>query len=338
MKYLVTGAAGFIGFSLSKQLLLNGNEVFGIDSVDNYYDINLKKARIFQLKKFKKKFKFKKLDISNKISLYKIFRSQKFDRVINLAAQAGVRYSIINPESYLKNNIIGFFNIIENCKKFRIKHLLFASTSSVYGLQTKNPFKVEDSCNHPIQFYAATKKSNEMMAHSYSHLYNLPMTGLRFFTVYGPWGRPDMALHKFTKNILEKKEVQIFNYGKHIRDFTYIDDIVDNIIAISKKIPKKNLKFNSKKPQNHQSSAPFRILNIGNSKPEKLMDFVNEIEKNLGLKAKIRFKKLQKGDIEATTSDMKHTYKLTGIKKKTSIKVGVKKFIDWFLEYYGHDK
>ena len=172
----------------------------------NYYDINLKKARILQLKKFKKKFEFKKLDISNKISLYKIFRSQKFDRVINLAAQAGVRYSIINPESYLKNNIIGFFNIIENCKKFRIKHLLFASTSSVYGLQTKNPFKVEDSCNHPIQFYAATKKSNEIMAHSYSHLYNLPMTGLRFFTVYGPWGRPDMALHKFTKNILEKKK------------------------------------------------------------------------------------------------------------------------------------
>ncbi len=338
MKYLVTGAAGFIGFSLSKQLLLNGNEVFGIDSVDNYYDINLKKARILQLKKFKKKFEFKKLDISNKISLYKIFRSQKFDRVINLAAQAGVRYSIINPESYLKNNIIGFFNIIENCKKFRIKHLLFASTSSVYGLQTKNPFKVEDSCNHPIQFYAATKKSNEMMAHSYSHLYNLPMTGLRFFTVYGPWGRPDMALHRFTKNILEKKEVEIFNYGKHIRDFTYIDDIVDNIVAISKKIPKKNLKFNSKKPQNHQSSAPFRILNIGNSKPEKLMDFVKEIEKNLGLKAKIKFKKLQKGDIEATTSDMKHTYKLTKIKKKTSIKVGVKKFIDWFLEYYSHDK
>ena len=338
MKYLVTGAVGFIGFSLSKQLLLNGNEVFGIDSVDNYYDINLKKARILQLKKFKKKFEIKKLDISNKISLYKIFRSQKFDRVINLAAQAGVRYSIINPESYLKNNIIGFFNIIENCKKFRIKHLLFASTSSVYGLQTKNPFKVEDSCNHPIQFYAATKKSNEIMAHSYSHLYNLPMTGLRFFTVYGPWGRPDMALHRFTKNILEKKEVEIFNYGKHIRDFTYIDDIVDNIVAISKKIPKKNFKFNSKKPQNHQSSAPFRILNIGNSKPEKLMDFVKEIEKNLGLKAKIKFKKLQKGDIEATTSDMKHTYKLTKIKKKTSIKVGVKKFIDWFLEYYSHDK
>ena len=335
MKYLVTGAAGFIGFHTSLNLLKQGHVVVGIDNLNNYYDVNLKKNRIkFLNQNNKKNFKFHKIDISNVKKTQLIFKKYKFDKVIHLAAQAGVRYSILKPEIYLKNNIIAFFNILENCRNFKIKHLLFASTSSVYGLQTKNPFKVEDACNHPIQFYAATKKSNEVMAHSYSHLYKIPMTGLRFFTVYGPWGRPDMALNIFTKNIISGKKINVFNYGKHVRDFTYVDNIVENIIKLSKNKPKKNRLFNSKKPKNHISSAPFRILNIGNTKPEKLMDFINEIEKNLGKKAKINFMKLQRGDIEKTVSDMTHTRKITRINKTTSIQFGIKNFIRWYLGYY----
>ncbi|MDC0563056.1 NAD-dependent epimerase/dehydratase family protein, partial [Candidatus Pelagibacter ubique] len=301
MNYLVTGSAGFIGFHTSLELLRQGHSVIGVDNLNDYYDVNLKKDRIkFLNQNNKKKFTFYKIDLSNKLKTQLIFKKNKIDKVIHLAAQAGVRYSILKPEMYLKNNIIVFFNILENCRNYKIKHLLFASTSSVYGLQTKNPFKVEDACNHPIQFYAATKKSNEMMAHSYSHLYNIPMTGLRFFTVYGPWGRPDMALNIFTKKILKGQKINVFNYGNHVRDFTYVDNIVENIISLSKKNPKKNKDFNSKNPKNHLSSAPFRILNIGNTKPEKLMDFVKEIEINLRKKAKINFMKLQKGDIEKT--------------------------------------
>lgn len=336
-KFLVTGAAGFIGFHTSLRLMKLGYKVIGVDNFNDYYDVNLKKDRIKFLKKNinKKNFEFIKSDLSNSRKTSFLFRKFKFDFVVHLAAQAGVRYSIQRPEVYLKNNIIAFFNIIENCKKFRIKHLLFASTSSVYGLQKKNPFKVQDSCNHPIQFYAATKKSNEMMAHSYSHLYNLPMTGLRFFTVYGPWGRPDMALHIFTKKILQNKKIPVFNFGNHTRDFTYIDNIVDNIVALSNKIPKSNLKFNAKNLKNHLSSAPFRILNIGNTKPEKLTNFIKEIEKNLGKKAKIKYFKLQKGDIEKTVSDMTETRKITKLQKSTSIKKGIKEFVKWYLFYYG---
>ena len=336
MNYLVTGSAGFIGFHTSLELLRQGHRVIGVDNLNDYYDINLKKNRTKFLKKSKnkKKFSFYKIDLSDKKKTQNLFKKNKIDKVINLAAQAGVRYSILKPEMYLKNNIIAFFNILENCRNFKIKHLLFASTSSVYGLQTKNPFKVEDACNHPIQFYAATKKSNEMMAHSYSHLYNIPTTGLRFFTVYGPWGRPDMALNIFTKKILKGQKINVFNYGNHVRDFTYVDNIVENIISLSKKNPKKNKNFNSKNPKNFSSSAPFRILNIGNTKPEKLMDFIKEIEINLGKKAKINFMRLQKGDIEKTVSDMSQTKKITKLKKTTSIQVGIKKFIDWYMNYY----
>ena len=335
MRYLVTGAAGFIGFHTSLKLINSGHGVVGVDNLNNYYSVKLKKDRVNFLKKIrKKKFTFIKIDLSKKKNVKQLFKRFKFDQVIHLAAQAGVRYSILRPEMYLKNNIIAFFNILENCKIYKIKHLVFASTSSVYGLLTKDPFKVEASCNHPIQFYAATKKSNEVMAHSYSHLYNLPMTGLRFFTVYGPWGRPDMALNIFTKRILSGKPIEVFNYGNHVRDFTYIDCIVENIIKLSNKIPKKNKNFNSNYPKNYGSSAPFRILNIGNGKPEKLMSFIKEIEINLKKKAKINFLKLQKGDIEKTVSDMKHTTKITKIKKKISIKQGVRKFINWYLDYY----
>ena len=335
MRYLVTGAAGFIGFHTSLKLINSGHDVVGVDNLNNYYSVKLKKDRVNFLKKIrKKKFTFIKIDLSKKKNVKQLFKRFKFDQVIHLAAQAGVRYSILRPEMYLKNNIIAFFNILENCKIYKIKHLVFASTSSVYGLLTKDPFKVEASCNHPIQFYAATKKSNEVMAHSYSHLYNLPMTGLRFFTVYGPWGRPDMALNIFTKRILSGKPIEVFNYGNHVRDFTYIDCIVENIIKLSNKIPKKNKNFNSNYPKNYGSSAPFRILNIGNGKPEKLMSFIKEIEINLKKKAKINFLKLQKGDIEKTVSDMKHTTKITKIKKKISIKQGVRKFINWYLDYY----
>lgn len=335
-KYLVTGAAGFIGFHTSLKLMKLGHKVIGVDNYNDYYDVNLKRNRIKFLKEKsnKKNFEFFKLDLSNPIKTNLLFKKNKFDYIVHLAAQAGVRYSIQKPEVYLKNNIIAFFNIIENCRKYRIKHFLFASTSSVYGLQKRNPFRVQDSCNHPIQFYAATKKSNEMMAHSYSHLYNIPMTGLRFFTVYGPWGRPDMALHIFTKKILEGKKIPVFNYGNHTRDFTYIDNIVENIIILSKKIPKLNKNFNFNKPKNQLSSAPFRILNIGNTKPEKLKDFIREIENNLGKKAKIKYYKLQKGDIEKTVSDMTETRKITKLKKTTSIKKGIKEFINWYLLYY----
>ncbi len=335
-KYLVTGAAGFIGFHVSLKLTKLGHKVIGVDNYNDYYDVNLKRDRIKFLKKqSNKNFKFFKLDLSNSVKTNLLFKKNKFDYIIHLAAQAGVRYSLQKPEIYLKNNLIAFFNIIENCRIFKIKHLLFASTSSVYGLQKKNPFRVQDSCNHPIQFYAATKKSNEMMAHSYSHLYNIPMTGLRFFTVYGPWGRPDMALHIFTKKILQNKKIPVFNYGNHTRDFTYIDNIVDNIIILIKKIPKKNKNFDCYKPKNNLSTAPFRILNIGNTKPEKLKNFIKEIEYNLGKKAKIKYFKLQKGDIEKTISDMTETRKITKLKRIISIKKGIKEFINWYLLYYG---
>ena len=335
-KYLVTGAAGFIGFHVSLKLMKLGHKVIGVDNYNDYYDVKLKRDRVKFLKKqSNRNFKFFKLDISNSVRTNLLFKKNKFDYIVHLAAQAGVRYSLQKPEIYVKNNLIAFFNIIENCRSFKIKHLLFASTSSVYGLQKKNPFRVQDSCNHPIQFYAATKKSNEMMAHSYSHLYNIPMTGLRFFTVYGPWGRPDMALNIFTKKILQNKKIPVFNYGNHTRDFTYIDNIVDNIIILSKKVPKKNKRFNYYKPKNNLSTAPFRILNIGNTKPEKLRDFIKEIENNLGKKAKIKYFKLQKGDIEKTVSDMSETRKITKLKKTISIKKGIKEFINWYLLYYG---
>ena len=333
MKILITGCIGFIGFHLSKKLILNGHTVIGIDSINNYYGTKIKLDRLKILKKNSKKFIFKKVDISKYLYLEKVFKKYKIDQVINLAAQAGVRYSIENPKAYLDSNLVGFFNILECSKKFKVKHLIYASTSSVYGNNSKLPFKESRHADHPIQFYAATKRSNELMAHSYSHLYGLPTTGLRFFTVYGPWGRPDMALFIFTKNILNGDKIDLFNFGNHIRDFTYVDDIVEPIIRLVKKPPRKINKILQKNDPS-ESIAPFKIYNIGNNDPKKLMEFVKAIEKKIGKKAKINFKPLQKGDVYETYADTNKLFNLIGYKSKTDIDIGINKFVDWFREYY----
>ena len=333
MKILVTGCVGFIGFHLSRKLILNGYTVIGIDSINNYYGRKIKLDRLRILKKISKKFIFEKGDISKNFFLEKIFKKFKIDQVINLAAQAGVRYSIENPKAYLDSNLIGFFNILECSKKFKIKHLIYASTSSVYGNTSKLPFKENKHADHPIQFYAATKRSNEIMAHSYSYLYSLPTTGLRFFTVYGPWGRPDMALFIFTKNILNGDKIDLFNFGNHIRDFTYVDDIVEPIIRLVKKPPKKKNKIFQKNDPS-ESNAPFKIYNIGNNNPKKLKEFVKAIEDKVGKKAKINLKPLQKGDVYETYADTRKIYKLTGYKSKTDIDIGISNFVDWFRKYY----
>ena len=333
MKILITGCVGFIGFHLSKKLVLNGHTVIGIDSINNYYDTKIKFDRLKILKNVSNKFIFKKGDISNSSFVEKIFKKFKIDQVVNLAAQAGVRYSIKNPKAYLESNLIGFFNILDCSNSYQVNHLIYASTSSVYGNNSKLPFKESRHADHPIQFYAATKRSNELMAHSYSSLYKLPTTGLRFFTVYGPWGRPDMALFIFTKNILEGKKIDLFNYGNHIRDFTYVDDIVEPILRlINKPINLKNKKIKLTDPS--ESSAPFKIYNIGNNDPKKLMQFVKAIEKKLEIKAKINFKPLQKGDVYETYADTSKLLLATKYKSKTSMEKGIGNFVDWFRDYY----
>jgi len=332
MKILVTGCVGFIGFHLSRKLISKGHTVVGIDSINNYYGTKIKFDRLKILKKESKKFIFKKGDMSKIPFVRRVFQKYKFDQVINLAAQAGVRYSIENPKAYLESNLIGFFNILDCSKEFKIKHLIYASTSSVYGNNSKLPFKENRHADHPIQFYAATKRSNELMAHSYSSLYKLPTTGLRFFTVYGPWGRPDMALFIFTKNILEGKKIDLFNFGNHIRDFTYIDDIIEPILRLINKPPKNNNKTRTNDPS--ESSAPFKIYNIGNNNPKKLMEFVKAIESKLNKKAKINLKPLQKGDVYETYADTNKLLQATRYKSKTDIDKGIGNFIDWFRSYY----
>ncbi len=317
-KYLITGSAGFIGFHLSKKLLTKGFIVIGIDNLNNYYDQKLKKDRNKILKKFKN-YKFKKIDIRDYKKLESIFKKNLIHGVVNLAAQAGVRYSLKNPRSYIENNINGFFNILELSKKYKIKKLVYASTSSIYGLQKKFPLKENFNTDNPIQLYAATKKSNELMATSYSHLYKMDTVGLRFFTVYGPWGRPDMALFKFTKNIIKGKPIEVFNKGKHERDFTYVDDIVDGIINI---IINKKSKFGAK------------IFNIGNGKKIKLLKYIQLIEKNLKRKSKKKFLPLQKGDVIKTHSDTKLIKKHYNYQSKTEVSYGVKKFIEWYVSYF----
>ena len=323
MKILITGAAGFIGFHCCIKFLQKNYDVVGIDNINKYYDPKIKKDRIKEVKKIdkKKKFKFQKLDIQNYQDLSTLFKKNNFDYVLHLAAQAGVRYSISNPKIYIKSNINGFFNIIDLSKKFKLKHFVYASTSSVYGANKKIPFSESDFTDKPLQLYAATKKSNELIAHSYSNLFNLRTTGLRFFTVYGPWGRPDMALFKFVKNILERKEISIFNYGKHARDFTYIDDIVNGIFKI----------INTKKPK---SKNFFQIYNIGRGKSENLKKFIYEIEKNLKLKSKKKFLPLQSGDVIQTFSNSKSLAKNFNYKPKISIKKGIKEFVRWYLKYF----
>ena len=333
-KIIVTGSAGFIGFSLSKKLLERGDTVLGIDNHNNYYDPKIKESRIKILKKYQNYEHFK-LDLVDQKNLEDVFKKFKPQKVVNLAAQAGVRYSMENPLAYINSNVVGFANILENCRNSNVEHLVYASTSSVYGANTKMPFSEHDSTNHPLSVYAASKKSNELMAHTYSHLYQLSTTGLRFFTVYGPWGRPDMALFKFTKNILENKPIDVFNHGKHTRDFTFIDDIVEGVIKTLDVAAIRNLDWNSNQPDPATSEAPWRIYNIGNNKPIQLMDYIDALEKNLEKKAKINFLPLQPGDVPDTYANVDNLKKSFNYKPSTSVIEGVTKFINWYKDYYG---
>ena len=331
IKIFITGSSGFIGFHAAKKFLDKGYVVRGFDSMNNYYDVKLKKARLNILKKYKK-FSFTKGNLENRRILNKSILNFKPTTIIHLAAQAGVRYSIVSPEVYLNSNIVGTFNIIELAKKIKVRHLIIGSSSSVYGANKKLPFKETDKADHQISFYAATKKSTENLAHTYSSLWKLPITMLRFFTVYGPWGRPDMAYFKFTKKILNKKKIDIYNKGKMYRDYTFIDDIVDGIFKITSKIPKINSK---KKYKNDSLShvAPFRILNIGNTKKVFLLNFINALEKELGIKAIKNYLPMQKGDVHSTLSDTKLLKQITGYNPKTNYQTGIRKFVKWYLEY-----
>jgi len=332
MKILITGSSGFIGFHLSKLLLENGNIIHGIDSMNNYYDVSLKKARLKILLKYKK-FSFSKIDLKNNQKIENIFKKFKPKVVIHLAAQAGVRYSIDKPRVYLNSNIDGTFNVIESSHKVKVNHLIMASSSSVYGANKKIPFKEIEKTETQLSIYASTKKANESMAHSYSNIWNIPITMLRFFTVYGPWGRPDMALFKFTKGILENKKIDIYNNGKMYRDFTYIDDIVNGINLLIKKPPAIKQK-NKYKNDSLSSVAPFRILNIGNTKKVYLLNFIKEIEKELGKKAIRNYMPLQKGDVKQTLSDTSLLKRITKYNPKTNYKTGIKNFLNWYQEYY----
>ena len=331
---LVTGAAGFIGFHLATKLVGQGYNVLGIDNLNDYYDVNLKHSRLALLNAHPN-FTFRQIELSDKLNLDKLFAEFKFPYVVNLAAQAGVRYSITNPYAYLNSNLTGFLNILEACRHNKVQHLVYASSSSVYGANKNMPFSVQQNVDHPLSLYAATKKSNELMAHTYSSLYNLPTTGLRFFTVYGPWGRPDMALFLFTKAILEGKPIDVYNNGKMKRDFTYVDDIVEAIARLVPKITKPNSDWNGNQPDPATSFAPYRIFNIGNNKPVELLRFVEVIEENLGKKAIKNFMPLQDGDVPETFADVDDLMREVDFKPATPIEVGVKNFVEWYLSYYG---
>jgi len=333
MNILVTGAAGFIGSTLVMRLLERGDSVIGIDNHNDYYDPEIKERRIARYLK-NTNYKHLRLDIANRESLENCFETHKPEFVVNLAAQAGVRYSIENPSAYIDSNIVGFANILEGCRYHGVKHLVYASSSSVYGANTKMPFSVHQNVDHPLSLYAASKKSNELMAHTYSHLYNLSTTGLRFFTVYGPWGRPDMALFKFTKSIINGEKIDVFNYGKHRRDFTYIDDIVEGVIRVLDSPAQSNPKWNSDHPDPGSSNTPWKVYNIGNNQPVELMDYIGAIEKKLGKKANINFLPLQPGDVPDTFADVESLVKNFNYKPSTSVEVGVGKFIDWYLDYF----
>lgn len=333
MKILVTGSAGFIGSFLVQRLLERGDEVIGIDNHNDYYDPELKEDRLNQFIDCENYTHFRS-DISNKNEIDDIFQNKKPEKVVNLAAQAGVRYSMENPHSYVDSNIVGFTNILEACRHNDVKHLVYASSSSVYGANTVMPFSVNHNIDHPLSLYAASKKANELFAHTYSNLYNLPTTGLRFFTVYGPWGRPDMALFMFTKAILNNKTIQVFNYGNHKRDFTYIDDIVEGVIRALDKTAQPNKKWSSKSPDPGSSFAPWRVYNIGNNNPVKLNDYINAIEKATGIKAKKELLPLQPGDVPETYADITDLEADLNYKPVTKIEEGVKNFVDWYKSYY----
>ncbi|MBB1281419.1 MULTISPECIES: NAD-dependent epimerase [unclassified Pseudoalteromonas] len=330
MKYLVTGAAGFIGNFVAERLCNDGHEVVGLDNLNDYYDPALKHARLERIKHLTQ-FRFVKMDLADRDGIANLFKDEKFDRVIHLAAQAGVRYSIENPMAYIDSNLVGTATILEGCRHNKVQHLVYASSSSVYGMNEKMPFSTDDAVDHPVSLYAATKKSNELMAHSYSHLYDLPTTGLRFFTVYGPWGRPDMAPYLFTDAILNDREIKVFNNGKMKRDFTYIDDIVEGIIRIQDVVPVRNANNTNTSPES--SKAPYRVFNIGNNEPIALMTFIESIEKAAGKIADKNYMPMQAGDVPATFADIDSLQKEVGFKPNTNIEYGMQQFVNWYKKY-----
>ncbi len=334
MKVLVTGAAGFIGSHTSHRLLDRGDSVIGLDNLNDYYDVTLKQARLDRLE-VKANFECAKIDVADTNAVKELVRSEKPDRVVHLAAQAGVRYSIENPYAYIEANVTGFLNILESLKEVGTEHLVFASTSSVYGANTNMPFSVHDNVDHPVSLYAATKKSNELMAHTYAHLFGLPATGLRFFTVYGPWGRPDMALFKFTDKMLKGEAIDVFNYGHHKRDFTYVDDIVEGIIRTLDQAATPNPHWSGDAPDSATAAAPYRIYNIGSNNPIDLMHYIEVLEKNLGIEAKKNMLPLQPGDVPDTYADVDALMNDVGYKPDTTVETGIANFVDWYREYYG---
>jgi len=333
MKILVTGTAGFIGSALAHKLLDRGDQVIGIDNVNDYYDVNLKEARLSRLK-IRKGFTEIRASLEDRRRIEEAFARYNPQRVVNLAAQAGVRYSLENPHAYIDANLVGFCNILEACRHHQVEHLVYASSSSVYGANTQMPFSVHHNVDHPVSLYAATKKANELMAHTYSHLYGLPTTGLRFFTVYGPWGRPDMALFLFTRNILEGKPIDVFNHGKHQRDFTYIDDIVEGVTRCIERIASPNPRWDGDLPDPGSSKAPYRLYNIGSHNPVQLMEFIEVLENTLGMKAEKNFLPMQQGDVPATYADVDDLIRDTGYAPNTSIEEGIANFVSWYKDYY----
>ncbi|MDX1252543.1 MAG: NAD-dependent epimerase [Gammaproteobacteria bacterium] len=333
MKILITGTAGFIGNALAQRLLARGDEVIGIDNLNDYYDVNLKKARLAKLTGHPN-FTDLRLSLEDRGGIENAFARYQPQRVVNLAAQAGVRYSLTNPHAYVDSNLVGFLNILEGCRHHNVEHLVYASSSSVYGANTKMPFSVHDNVDHPVSLYAASKKANELMAHTYSHLYRMPTTGLRFFTVYGPWGRPDMALFKFTQNILAGKPIDVYNYGNHKRDFTYVDDIVEGVVRVLDKVPEPNPQWTGDQPDSATSLAPYRLYNIGNHQPVELLHFIEVLEKALGKKAEKNLLPMQQGDVLATYADVDDLMRDVGFAPATAIEEGIARFVAWYREYY----
>jgi len=333
LKILVTGAAGFIGMHVSQILLERGDEVVGLDNLNEYYDVNLKKSRLARLQQ-RPGFRFVRLDLADREGMERLFREHQFQRVVHLAAQAGVRYSLVNPHAYIDSNLVGTFHLLEGCRANSVEHVVYASTSSVYGANTKMPFSTHQPADHPISLYAATKKANEMMAHSYSMLHGLPTTGLRFFTVYGPFGRPDMALFQFTQNILDGRPIDVFNFGRHRRDFTYVDDIAEGVVRALDHVAAPDPGWSSTEPDPSSSSAPFRLYNIGNSRPVELMRYIEVLEQYLGRKAEKNFLPMQPGDVPATFADVDDLVAAVGYRPNTPVEVGVPRFVEWYLEYY----
>jgi UDP-glucuronate 4-epimerase len=333
-KVLVTGAAGFIGCALSKRLLERGDKVVGLDNLNDYYDVSLKLSRLKQIS-MQENFKPVRLDLADRDGMARLFKEERFDAVVNLAAQAGVRYSLINPHAYVDTNLVGFVNVLEGCRHTSVKHLVFASSSSVYGANTLMPFSVHHNVDHPVSLYAATKKSNELMAHTYANLFKLPCTGLRFFTVYGPWGRPDMALFLFTRAIIEGKPIDVFNFGKMQRDFTYIDDIVEGVVRVIDRIPGPDPGWSGDKPDPSSSYAPYKLYNIGNNNPVELMHFIKVLEDCLGKIAEKNLLPIQAGDVPSTFADVDDLIRDVGFKPSTPIEEGIRKFVAWYADYYG---